>query len=37
MAVGRHGHGGLEAYLLGSVSKDIAHAAGCDVLVTGAE
>ncbi len=37
IVVGRHGHGGLEAYLLGSVSKDISQAAGCDVLVTGAE
>lgn len=37
IVVGRHGHGGLEEYLLGSVSKDLAQAADCDVLVTGAE
>lgn len=35
IVVGRHGNGGLEAYLLGSVSKDIAQAAECDVLVAG--
>lgn len=37
IVVGRHGQGGLEAYLLGSVSKDIAQAAECDVLVAGVE
>ena len=36
IVVGRHGHGGLEAFLLGSVSKDIIQAADCDVLVAGA-
>ncbi len=36
VVVGRHGHGGLEAFLLGSVSKDIVQSAECDVLVTGA-
>lgn len=35
IVAGRHGHGGLEAFLLGSVSKDIAQAAECDVLVAG--
>lgn len=37
IVIGRHGQGGLEAYLLGSVSKDIAQAAECDVLVAGVE
>jgi nucleotide-binding universal stress UspA family protein len=37
IVVGRHGHGGLETYLLGSVSKDISQAAECDVLVAGVE
>lgn len=36
VVVGRHGHGGLEAFLLGSVSKDVVQSAECDVLVTGA-
>ncbi|HEY9098107.1 MAG TPA: universal stress protein [Thiobacillus sp.] len=35
--VGRHGHGGLETFLLGSVSKDVVQAAECDVLVAGVE
>jgi nucleotide-binding universal stress UspA family protein len=33
IVVGRHGRGGLEAFLLGSVSKDVVQAAECDVLV----
>lgn len=34
IVVGRHGHGGgLQDWLLGSVSKDVALAASCDVLV----
>lgn len=37
IVLGRHGQAGLEEYLLGSVSKDVAHAADCDVLVAGAE
>jgi nucleotide-binding universal stress UspA family protein len=37
IVIGRHGHAGLEGYLLGSVSKDIAQAAECDVLVAGVE
>jgi len=37
IVVGRHGQGGLEDFLLGSVSKDIAQAAECDVLVAGVE
>ncbi len=37
IVVGRHGHGGLEAFLLGSVSKDVVQAAECDVLVAGVE
>lgn len=37
IVVGRHGHDGLEAFLLGSVSKDVVQAAECDVLVAGAE
>jgi nucleotide-binding universal stress UspA family protein len=35
IVLGRHGHSGLEEYLLGSVSKDVAQEADCDVLVTG--
>lgn len=35
ITLGRHGHSGLEEYLLGSVSKDVAQEADCDVLVTG--
>jgi nucleotide-binding universal stress UspA family protein len=35
--VGRHGHAGLEDFLLGSVSKDVLQAAECDVLVAGTE
>ncbi len=34
IVLGRHGQAGLEEYLLGSVSKDVAQAADCDVLVT---
>lgn len=34
IALGRHGQAGLEEYLLGSVSKDVAQAADCDVLVS---
>lgn len=37
VVVGRHGHGGLEAFLLGSVSKNVVQAAECDVLVAGVE
>lgn len=37
VVVGRHGQGGLEAFLLGSVSKDVVQSAECDVLVTGTE
>jgi len=37
IVVGRHGHGGLEAFLLGSVSKNVVQAAECDVLVAGVE
>ena len=34
VVLGRHGHGGgLQDWLLGSVSKDVAHAAACDVLL----
>lgn len=34
VVMGRHGHGGgLQDWLLGSVSKDVAHAATCDVLL----
>ena len=34
VVLGRHGHGGgLQDWLLGSVSKDVAHAATCDVLL----
>jgi len=36
IVLGRHGQGGLEACLLGSVSKDVAQAANCDVLLVGA-
>ncbi|MHB1215825.1 MAG: universal stress protein [Thiobacillus sp.] len=36
VVLGRHGHGGgLQEWLLGSVSKDVAHAAVCDVLLIG--
>ncbi|KAF0102777.1 MAG: UspA domain-containing protein [bacterium] len=35
IVLGRHGQSGLEEYLLGSVSKDVAQAAACDVLLTG--
>ena len=35
IVLGRHGHGGLEEFLLGSVSKDVAQEADCDVLVAG--
>ncbi len=37
IVVGRHGHSGLESFLLGSVSMDIVQAAECDVLVAGSE
>lgn len=37
IVVGRHGHAGLEAFLLGSVSKDVVQAAECGVLVAGVE
>jgi nucleotide-binding universal stress UspA family protein len=38
VVVGRHGHGGdMQEWLLGSVSKDVAQAAACDVLVIGTE
>lgn len=34
LVLGRHGHGGgLQEWLLGSVSKDVAQAAACDVLI----
>jgi nucleotide-binding universal stress UspA family protein len=34
VVLGRHGYGGgLQDWLLGSVSKDVAHAATCDVLL----
>jgi nucleotide-binding universal stress UspA family protein len=34
VVLGRHGHGGdIQDWLLGSVSKDVAQAAACDVLV----
>jgi nucleotide-binding universal stress UspA family protein len=36
IVLGRQGRGGLEDYLLGSVSKDVAQAATCDVLLVGA-
>lgn len=35
--LGRHGAGGLEEWLLGSVSKDVAQAADCDVLLVAAD
>ncbi len=35
IVIGREGRGGLETFLLGSVSKDIAQAAECDVLLVG--
>jgi nucleotide-binding universal stress UspA family protein len=36
VVLGRHGHGGgLQDWLLGSVSKDVALAAACDVLLIG--
>jgi nucleotide-binding universal stress UspA family protein len=36
VVLGRHGHGGgLQDWLLGSVSKDVALAADCDVLLIG--
>lgn len=35
IVLGRHGHGGLEEYMLGSVSKDVAQEADCDVLIAG--
>ncbi len=37
IVLGRHGQEGLEEFLLGSVSKGVAQAADCDVLVTGAD
>lgn len=36
IVLGREGRGGLEKLLLGSVSKDVAQAAECDVLMVGA-
>lgn len=33
IVLGRQGRGGLEDFLLGSVSKDVAQEAGCDVLL----
>lgn len=35
IVLGRQGRGGLEDFLLGSVSKDVAQAANCDVLLVG--
>lgn len=35
IVLGRQGRGGLEEFLQGSVSKDVAQAADCDVLVAG--
>jgi nucleotide-binding universal stress UspA family protein len=36
VVLGRHGYGiGLQEWMLGSVSKDVAFAAGCDVLLIG--
>ncbi|MDP2810576.1 MAG: universal stress protein [Rhodocyclaceae bacterium] len=37
IVVGRQGRGGLEEFLLGSVSKGVAQAAYCDVLLVGKE
>lgn len=37
IVLGRHGAGGLEEWLLGSVSKDVAQAADCDVLLVGGD
>jgi len=37
IVLGREGRGGLEKLLLGSVSKDVAQAAECDVLMVGAD
>lgn len=37
IVLGREGRGGLEKLLLGSVSKDVAQAAECDVLVAGTD
>ena len=38
VVLGRHGHGrDMQEWLLGSVSKDVAQAAACDVLVIGPE
>lgn len=38
VVLGRHGHGGgMQEWLLGSVSKDVAQAAECDVLIIGPE
>jgi len=37
IVLGRHGQGGLETFLLGSVSKDVAQAANCDVLLVDAD
>ncbi len=36
IVLGRQGRGGLEDFLLGSVSKDVAQEADCDVLLVGA-
>lgn len=36
IVMGRHGAGGLEEWLLGSVSKDVTQATECDVLLVGA-
>jgi nucleotide-binding universal stress UspA family protein len=36
VVLGRHGHGiGLQEWMLGSVSKDVAFAVACDVLLIG--
>lgn len=35
IVMGRQGRGGLEDFLIGSVSKDVAQAAECDVLLVG--
>lgn len=37
IVLGRQGAGGLEQWLLGSVSKDVAQAADCDVLLVGSD